>query len=47
MDSITGTRYALFLTDCQKLIEIYSLIDFIEAMIISNILINELHNSLN
>ena len=42
MNSIIGTRYALFLSDCQKLIEIYSYIDFIEAMIIFNIFFDEL-----
>jgi hypothetical protein len=37
MNSIIGTRYALLCTDCQKLIGIYSLKDFIEPMIISGI----------
>jgi hypothetical protein len=46
MDTIIGTRYALFCTGCQKLIEIYSSIDFIEQ-VTPNIFFNELQNSLN
>jgi len=36
MDSIIGTRYALLCTVCQKLIGIYSSIDLIESIIISD-----------
>ena len=47
MDTIIGTRYALLCTGCQKLIGIYSSIDFIKQAAISNIFFDELQNSLN
>ena len=47
MDSIMGTRYALLCTGCQKLIGIYSSIDFIKQAAISNIFFDKLQNSLN
>ena len=47
MDSIIGIRYALLCTRCQKLIGIYSFMDFIEAMIVSDTFFNELQIQLN
>jgi len=47
MDSIMATRYALLCTGCQKLIGIYSSIDFIKQAAISNIFFDKLQNSLN
>ncbi|MGB5849260.1 MAG: hypothetical protein WBH40_12275 [Ignavibacteriaceae bacterium] len=47
MDAIIGTRYALFCTGCQKLIGIYSSIDFIKPVISPNIVFDELRNQLN
>ena len=47
MDSIIGIRYALLCADCQKLIGIYSLIDFNEPVISPNIIFDELQNPLN
>jgi len=47
MDSIIGTRYALLCTVCQKLIGIYSSMDFIEPMIDSDTFFNELQIQLN
>jgi hypothetical protein len=40
MESIIGTRYALLCTGCQRLKGIYSSLDFIERMNISNAFIN-------
>ena len=47
MDTIIGTRYALLCTDCQKLIGIYSSIDIIERINISDNFFNELQIQLN
>jgi Na+-translocating ferredoxin:NAD+ oxidoreductase RNF subunit RnfB len=47
MDSIIGTRYALLCTGCQKLIGIYSSIDIIEQINISDNFFNELQIQLN
>ena len=41
MESIIGTRYALLCIGCQRLIGVYSRLDFIERMNISNTFINE------
>ena len=45
--SVTGTRYALLCTDCQKLIGTYSSIEFIEQLNIYDISFNELEIQLN
>jgi len=42
INSIIGTRYILLCPDCQKLIGIYSSIDFIESINNTNILFDEL-----
>ena len=47
MDSIFGTRYVLLCTGCQKLIGIYSSIDIIEQINISDTFFNELQIQLN
>ena len=47
MDSIIGTRYALLCTGCQKLIGIYSSIDIIEQINISDNFFNELQIQFN
>jgi hypothetical protein len=47
MDSIIGTRYALFCTSCQKLMGIYYSKDLIKPVISSNINFDEMQNSLN
>ena len=47
MDSIIGTRYALLCTSCQKLIGIYTSVDFIEPMIVADTFFNELQIQLN
>ena len=47
IDSVIGTRYALLCTDCQKLIGIYSSIDIIERINISDNFFNELQIQFN
>ena len=47
IESIIGTRYVLFCTGCQKLIGIYSSMNFIKQMVSQNIVFNELRNTMN
>ena len=42
INSIIGTRYVLLCPDCQKLIGIYSSIEFIESINNTNIIFDEL-----
>ena len=45
MESIIGTRYAILCTGCQKLIGIYSSIDYNNSVKTQNIISNEVRIS--
>ena len=47
INSIIGTRYVLLCPDCQKLIGIYSSIDFIESINNTSIIFDELRALFN